>query len=260
MGSFVRHKLGSMDPVADYQRQFGWRPWGRILDLLPPLGGLNVLDLGCGIGDLAAELTNRGARVTGFDINQQFVDFALDRHIENGKFHCCDLRSLPASGEQADLIWSSFAAAYFTDFSDVLASWGTRLRPGGWITLTEIDNLFGHEPVKARTRALLNAYSQDALQAGRYDFFMGRKLRGYLEECGFQILTFVTLEDQELSFQGPASPEVVNAWSRRLAGMGLLQDYCGAEFPSLREDFLGCLERPDHDSTAKVCCCIAQKR
>jgi hypothetical protein len=59
------------------------------------------------------------------------------------------------------------------------------LKPEGWTAVTEIDDLFGHEPLSARTKALLGAYCDDALVTGRYDFRAGRKLKSCLERSGF---------------------------------------------------------------------------
>ena len=44
-----------------------------LLDLLGPVVGLRVLDCGCGAGDLALELANRGAHVTGFDLSPESI-------------------------------------------------------------------------------------------------------------------------------------------------------------------------------------------
>lgn len=85
-----------------------------------------------------------------------------------------DLAALPELGP-VDGIWCSFAAAYFVELVPVLASWSKALRPSGWIMLTEVDDLFGHEPLSARTKALFEAYVQDAFEARRYDFRMGRR-------------------------------------------------------------------------------------
>jgi len=60
----------------EYKRQFEWRPWGRILDALPQLGGRTVLDLGCGLGDQAAALASRGARVLGVDSDEALLAVA----------------------------------------------------------------------------------------------------------------------------------------------------------------------------------------
>jgi len=249
-----------MSLSSEYQRQREWRAWPKIFDALPLLRGQTVLDLGCGVGDQAAELVARGARVIGIETNEVFLLAARSRPIPNAEFHAEDLRTLPELGVVADGLWCSFTAAYFPDLAPVLASWGKQLRPGGWAALTEVDDLFGHEPLGERPKSWLDGYARDALAAGRYDFHMGRKLGDHLERCGFTISTSMTLEDQELAFDGPARPEVVDAWRARFDRMKLLRDFCGRDFEGVRDEFLGCLARVDHRSVAKVRCCIATKQ
>jgi SAM-dependent methyltransferase len=82
-----------------YKRQFGWRNWPSILEALPPLQGCTILDLGCGVGDQAAELVARGARVIGIDMSEEVLQAARSRQLPNT--------------ELVDGIWNSFAAAYF---------------------------------------------------------------------------------------------------------------------------------------------------
>lgn len=248
-----------MSLSAEYKRQVGWRAWPTVYDALPLVPGQTVLDVGCGVGDQAAGLVARGARVIGVDGNEELLREAQSRRLPNAEFRKCDLRDLPDLGVTVGGLWCSFAAAYFPDLSAVLASWGRHLQRGGWVALTEIDDLFGHEPLGARAKALFEAYAREALAAGRYDFHMGRKLQDHLERSGFAVLKTLTLEDQEFSFSGPALPEVVEAWRRRFDRMPLLRDLCGREFEPVREEFLGCLARGDHRSAAKVCCCIARK-
>ena len=125
--------------------------------------------------------------------------------------------------------------------------------------MTEIDDLFGHEPLRTRAKGLLDAYAQDALAAKRYDFHMGRKLKDHLERSGFQVSRVLTVVDQELSFDGPAQPEVIDAWRNRFDRMTLLRRFCGDDFENVREEFLLCLRNADHRSVAKVYCCIARK-
>jgi hypothetical protein len=139
----------------------------------------------------------------------------------------------------------------------VLAAWTRRLKPGGWIALTEVDDLFGHEPLGKRAKGLFDDYAREALAAGRYDFHMGRKLRGHLESAGFTFMKTLTFEDEELSFAGPARPEVVEAWRNRFDRMPLLRTIGGPAYEQVRDEFLACLSRPGHASTAKVTCCIA---
>jgi SAM-dependent methyltransferase len=249
-----------MSLASDYRRQFQWRNWQAIVNALPPLQGRTVLDLGCGVGDLASELASHGAHVIGVDTNEELLDHARSRQIPNVEFRALDLRGPVELGIAADGIWCSFTAAYFVDLSSALASWAASLKPGGWIAVTEIDDLFGHEPLSARTKALLNAYCDDALAAGRYDFRAGRRLKGHLERAGLSVTRSLTVADRELSFSGPASADVLQAWRTRFERMKPLQDFLGTEFDQVRGEFLACLMQADHRSLAKVCCCVASRK
>ena len=122
-----------MSLVSEYKRQFAWRAWPQVFDALPLVRGQLVLDLGCGVGDQAAELVARGAQVIGIDINDELLTEARSRSLENAQFLRCDLRALGDLGAAADGLWCSFAAAYFTDLVATLRSWKRYLRPAGWI-------------------------------------------------------------------------------------------------------------------------------
>lgn len=209
------------------------------------------------MGDQAAELVARGARVIGFDTNDELLQSARARGLAGAEFRKADLRLLTDVGGPVDGLWCSFTAAYFPNLTGALESWGSHLRSGGWVALTEIDDLFGHAPLGARARSLLDEYARDALLAGRYDFHMGRKLAGYLQQSGFAISKLLTVADQELSFSGPAQEDVLEAWRKRFDRMQLLRDFCGSDFPQVRAEFLDCLTRADHCSHAKVYSCLA---
>lgn len=246
--------------LADqYRRQRSWRDWATLLGELPPLEGRTVLDLGCGVGDVAAELAARGARVVAVDGNEELLTVARGLGLPHAEFLRADLRALPDLGIEADGLWSSFAAAYFPDLSPVLAGWTRHLAPGGWVALTEIDDMFGHEPLPGRTKALLRAFAEDSLAAGRYDFHMGGKLRRHAEGAGLTVWKELTLQDRELAFDGPATPEVLEAWRARFGRMTLLRSFCGPDFEGVRDDLLDCLARSDHRSAARVRCCLATR-
>ena len=79
-----------MSRFEEYKRQFAWRDWRIILDALPSLEGQTVLDLGCGIGDMAASLVARGAHVIGLDLNvigldlnEELIQEARSRGLAN---------------------------------------------------------------------------------------------------------------------------------------------------------------------------------
>lgn len=248
-----------MSLAAEYRQQFGWRPWSLIIEEIPLQPGQTILDLGCGIGDQARELASRGCKVIGLDANQELIGEAILGQPLNCEFRTCDLRTVPNLSIKVDGIWCSFVAAYFPDLATFLSRWAQLLLPGGWIAITEIDDLFGHEPLSLRTRSLLQGYAENALKAGQYDFRMGGKLQSKLAEAGFAMSRVLTLPDQELSFQGPAQPEVIVAWRKRFRRMPVLLAFCGSEFANVQKEFLSCLSRQDHRSTAKVISCIATK-
>ncbi len=248
-----------MSLVDDYKRQFAWRDWPSVVAALPTLTGTTVLDLGCGVGDVASLLVDHGARVIGVDMNDDLLHAARSRGLSNAVFQNGDLRNPPEFRDPVDGLWSSFTAAYFPELASVLPHWTASLRTGGWIALTEIDDLFGHEPVRRETRELLDAYTSDGLRAGRYDFHMGRKLTEHVARAGYHVARVLDVPDQEFAFQGPARQDVLEGWRRRLDRMKLLHDFCGDNFARVRDDFIACLARDDHRSNARVVCCIATR-
>lgn len=59
------------DQHAAFQRDVGQ----RLMDKLPQdLTGLSVLDLGCGTGYFTAQLAQRGAKVTAFDLSDSMLE------------------------------------------------------------------------------------------------------------------------------------------------------------------------------------------
>ncbi len=242
-----------------YRRQRAWRSWPTVLDALPALEGSRVVDLGCGTGDQAEMLASRGAQVVGVDGNEELLAVARARALRQARFVLGDLRALPELGPPADGIWCSFVPAYFPDLATVLERWSSLLRPGGWIALTEVDDLFAHEPLADDVEALLADYARESLEAGRYDFRMGGKLAEHLRRAGFGISRSFAVPDLELAFDGPAQPEVIEAWDARLERMHRLRTFCGPAFDEVRAGFARCLESPEHACSGRVCCCVGVK-
>ncbi len=58
------------------------------------VAGRHVLDVGCGLGTLAAALAARGARVLGLDLVPRFVEIAA-RRVGDARFACADAMSWP---------------------------------------------------------------------------------------------------------------------------------------------------------------------
>src|SRR5262245_54260444 len=129
-----------MGLADEYRKQYAWRDWPSAYAALPQLAGATVLDLGCAIGDQAADLAARGARVVAIDGNEELLTVARARRLPGVEVRVSNLSRLEGLNGAADGIWSSFAAAYFVDLAPLLRRWRALLRPGGWIVLIEGDD------------------------------------------------------------------------------------------------------------------------
>lgn len=65
-----------------------------VLDLLAPQKGEHILDLGCGTGDLANKLYERGVKVVGVDKSENMIKQAQDKY-PNIEFLTYDALNLP---------------------------------------------------------------------------------------------------------------------------------------------------------------------
>lgn len=248
-----------MSLAAEYARQFAWRDWPRALAALPVLAGARILDLGCAHGDLARELALRGADVLALDGNEELLAAGRARGLARVEFRAGDARHPPVGAARFDGLWASFLAAYFVELGPVLSAWRELLVPGGWLALTEVDDLFAHGPLAARTTELLEGYVGEARAAGRYDFRMGRRLAPELARAGFRVERELELEDREFRAAGALAPEVVAAWRARLERMRLLHEHCGPEWAAVESELLSALASPEHTSRARVVFVLARR-
>jgi SAM-dependent methyltransferase len=241
-----------MSLADEYRQQYRWRSWSRAYDLLPLVPGDIVLDLGCAIGDHAADLAARGGRVIGIDANAELLAVARARGIADAEFRLTDLAGWSEPRLVAAGLWCSFVPAYFPDLAAVLRRWTRAVRPGGWVMLIEVDNLFGHEPMSATTRREFERFYDEAFARGRYDFRMGRKLATHARSAALEVVHEFSLPDLELAFDGEARSEVLEAWARRFHRMPALSAFFGAEFEAIRSQFLATLASSEHCAVARV--------
>ena len=247
----------SSELSAQYERAERWRHRDEALTCIPLQAGQRILDLGCGVGQVAARFHRLGAQVIGVDGNEELLKVARARHPEV-RFEKLDLGELtPASFGQVDGVWASFVAAYFPNLESAVARWSDCVVPGGWMALVEMDDLFGHEPLPSSISDEINEFYTWA-RAG-YDFQCGHRLAGAAERAGLTIIHEGTLPDDELSFHGPAQTDVLEAWRLRLQRMAGLKAFFGSRFPEFERTFLHTLASPDHRSKTRVFIIVAQR-
>jgi trans-aconitate methyltransferase len=114
-----------------YQRQFGYvsAMAGDLVELLDPRPGETVLDLGCGTGELAAQIQARGARVLALDSDPAMVA-AARRRLGTDRVLLADGHAFTLA-EPVDAVFSNAALHWMPRPAEVIARVGAALSPGG---------------------------------------------------------------------------------------------------------------------------------
>lgn len=130
-----------------------------MLSLLPNVNDLNVLDAGCGTGKLAEILLERGARVTAFDYNEDFVQRARSRLGSRAAVYQGDLsQPLTFAGDDTfDVVTASLVLHYLKDWSSALREIRRVLKPGGLLVFST------HHPVLTWQMFKLENYHAETL-------------------------------------------------------------------------------------------------
>jgi SAM-dependent methyltransferase len=177
---------------ADYLDHETWiRP---AFEQLGEVGGLDVLDYGCGHGMAAVVLARRGARVTAFDLAPAYVAEARRRAAANGvEVEClaADGECLPFAGAAFDRVWGN-AVLHHLDVEQAARELRRVLRPGGVAVFCEP---WGGNPLLDWARRSL-PYRGKARTAGEQPLRRRqlRVLRRHfpgLQVRGFQLLSMV---------------------------------------------------------------------
>lgn len=131
------------DSIARDYDEWYKRPLGALVDriekepvyeFLQPLAGEEILDVGCGTGNLSLELARMGARVTGIDISDEMLEVARRKADAEGlriAFLKGDFMNLPFAANSFDKVVSVTALEFAPDLKAALEECYRVLRPGG---------------------------------------------------------------------------------------------------------------------------------
>lgn len=114
-----------------------------IMSLLPDINGKNVLDAGCGIGQLSQALLQKGANVTSTDVSEEMLKIAKKNLGSKAKIFQADLAEpLDFIEDQSlDVVIASLSMHYIKDWHPVFQEFCRILRPGGEVIFST------HHPV-----------------------------------------------------------------------------------------------------------------
>jgi SAM-dependent methyltransferase len=112
-----------------------------LFELLGPVAGLQLLDVGCGDGALAFELSGRGADVTGLDADPDMVTAARKRaEAESARLHFVDgnAERLPFGDAAFDRVVAVTVLCFVRDAEKAVAEMARVLKPGGRLVIGEL--------------------------------------------------------------------------------------------------------------------------
>jgi len=119
------------------------QPFWDLAGLLQPVDAPRLLDLGCGTGELTAQLHARigAAETLGIDNSQAMLEQAAQYTAERITFEHGDIATVGAATVgSADIVFSNAAMQWLPDHETVLAGWTTLLRPGGQLAVQVPSN------------------------------------------------------------------------------------------------------------------------
>jgi 2-polyprenyl-3-methyl-5-hydroxy-6-metoxy-1,4-benzoquinol methylase len=112
--------------------------FANALESLVPASA-NILDYGCGTGDIAAALASRGYRVEARDRSAKMIAQARTLHAGSGVRFVAPADAdgeVMAGAESFDAVICSSVLEYLYDLPGSLHALAGALRPGGWLIAT----------------------------------------------------------------------------------------------------------------------------
>jgi trans-aconitate methyltransferase len=146
--------------AARYQDQhsFVWRYGASLLELLAAQPGERILDLGCGTGQLTAEIARSGAHVVGLDNSADMLANAR-RNYPDLEFVLADASAFDFPAP-FDAVFSNAALHWVQDADGAAASIARALRPGGRF-VAEFGGKEDIASVQAALRAVLGPVADE---------------------------------------------------------------------------------------------------
>jgi ubiquinone/menaquinone biosynthesis C-methylase UbiE len=177
--------------------------------LLPHLRpGLELLDVGCGPGNITCDLADRVAPgpVIGLDVSAEVVTAATsdaeERGTANVSFRTGDLHTLELDDDAFDVVHAHQVLQHLTDPVAALRELRRVVRPDGVVAVRDGDYAaMTWAPAEPRIERWLELYHQVTARNGA-EADAGRRLLGWAQRAGF---TSIEVSSSNWTYADPAS-------------------------------------------------------
>lgn len=173
---------------------FVWKYGADLLPLLAPKPGERIIDLGCGTGQLTAEIAAAGAETLGIDASAEMIGQARQNYPKL-KFHLADARTFTVK-EPFDAVFSNAALHWVLEPREAVQRIYAALKPGGRF----VAEFGGKRNINRVVAALLAAGTVDPLST--FYFPSISEYTSILESEGFEV-GFATLFDRPTELEDP---------------------------------------------------------
>ncbi len=110
-----------------------------LLDTIGDYTDKIVLDLGCGIGCFAFELSKKAKKVIGIDISEKVIDYAIRNNSkDNIEYYVQDISKLNELNDSFDIVFSDMVFNYIEDYDKLLKDIYSHLNENGLLVFSQV--------------------------------------------------------------------------------------------------------------------------
>jgi len=143
----------------------------------------NILDLGCGPGNVGKQLTlcGKDISVTGIDLSEQMIKLAK-QNVPNATFHCQDIRTIDFREESFDAIILSFCIVHLSDdeMVNLIENVSRYLKKNGKLYLSFLEG--------SKKGFETTSFSKEAIF---FNHYLTEEVELILEDNGFDIFNVI---------------------------------------------------------------------
>jgi trans-aconitate methyltransferase len=178
---------------------FVWQFGRDLLAMLAPKPGERILDVGCGTGQLTAEIADSGAEVVGLDLSAEMIATAKS-NFPQVPFEVADIGATNYENE-FDTVFSNAALHWVRDQQGAILAIARALKPGGRFVFEMGGRGNIHQVWIAATRALAAMGVSNPERLSPWFYPSIGEYAPMLESRGLQV-TFAVLFDRPTPLEG----------------------------------------------------------